>query len=313
MEDLDLTRVKTFRISEVTRKVSVEDFCKPLKRDMAFSDFLKALPRILGGKDLLEVAERIAKAKEKGRPVILGMGAHPIKVGLSPLIVELMEMKVLSLVGTNGASMIHDVEIAMVGKTSEDVKEGLARGTFGFCEDTAQFINEALKDGLKKGKGAGEALGEAIWEGGLPFRDMSLFGMAYRLGVPVTVHIAIGTDVIHMHPSTDGAVLGEMSYRDFKTFCKVVADLSGGVYINLGSAVLMPEVFLKALSLARNLGFAVRDYVTVNIDFVAHYRPMENVLQRPLETGGKAAYFLRGQHEILFPLLVGAILENLTT
>ncbi len=312
MKEIDLSGVRTFRIGDSPRKVSVDLFGKPPREGMSLKDFLHSLPRILGAKDLLEVARAVVRAQREGKEILLGMGAHPIKVGLSPYLIELMKRKMVSLIGTNGASMIHDVEIAMVGKTSEDVTKGLQDGSFGFCEETATFINTALGRGLKKGKGAGEALGEAIWEENLPYREMSLFGMAYHLGIPMTVHIAIGTDVIHMHPSTDGAILGESSHRDFKTFCLHVTNLSGGIYINLGSAVIMPEVFLKALSLARNLGREVKDFITVNMDFTPQYRPLQNVLHRPIATGGKKSYFLRGHHEILFPLLVAAITETLT-
>lgn len=312
MEELDLKRVRTLPLTEGERKVKVDDFGKPMRKGQTFAEFLQSLPKQLGAKDLLGVAERIVKARKNGRPVIVGMGAHSIKVGLTPLLIQLMEKGVITFIGTNGAAMVHDVEIAMAGRTSEDVKKGLEEGTFGFCRETGEFINKALKEGFKKGKGAGEALGEAIWGEGLPFRELSLFGMAYRLKVPITVHIAIGTDVIHAHPSAEGYVLGEVSHRDFRRFCRAVADLSGGVYVNLGSAVIMPEIFLKALSLARNLGYTVKDYVTVNMDFVPQYRPLENVLHRPLETGGAAAYFLRGHLEVLFPLLAGAIIEYLT-
>jgi hypothetical protein len=312
MERIKLEKVKTFKLSSSPRKVSIQMFGSPPKEGISLREFLISLPKILGAKDLLEVARAIVQAKKKGKKVLLGMGAHPIKVGLTPYLIELMKRNVLSLIGTNGASMVHDVEIALVGKTSEDVKEGLKDGSFGFAEESTTFINEALKRGLPKGKGAGEALGEAIWEEKLPYRELSLFGMAYKLGTPITVHIAIGTDVYHMHPSANGSVIGEMSYRDFLTFSSEVTKLSEGIYLNLGSATIMPEVFLKALSLARNLGYKVENYITVNMDFLPQYRALENVLHRPHETGGRASYFLRGHHEILFPLLVGAIIEGLT-
>ncbi len=310
--ELDLSKVKTKGLLDSKRKVSVSEFGKPPRADMSLGEFLDCLPKTLGAKDLLEVAKRLAQASREGKTIIMGMGAHPIKVGVTPFLIELMAKGVFSLIGTNGASMVHDVEIALAGKTSEDVAEGLKDGSFGFSKDTAVFINEALKEGFQKGKGAGEALGEAIWEEGLPFRELSLFGMGYRLKVPITVHMAIGTDVFHMHPSADGTVLGEMSYRDFKKFASAVATLKGGAYLNVGSAVIMPEVFLKALSLARNLGHDVTDFITVNIDLYLHYRPRENVLQRPTQTGGQKGYFLQGHHELLIPLLTAAILRELT-
>ncbi len=311
-EKLDLSKVRTVSLREGKRKVSVEDFGSPPAEGMSVKEFLGALPKILAAKDLLEVASAIVEAFKGGRKVIIGMGAHPIKVGLSPLLIELMRRGILSALATNGASMIHDVEIAMVGRTSEDVGEGLKNGSFGVTEETATFINEALKKGYPSGKGAGEALGEAIWEEGLPWREKSVFAMGYRLGIPLSVHIALGTDVIHVHPSTDGSVTGEMSHRDFRLFAAQVAELEGGVYINLGSAVVMPEVFLKALNLARNLGYELKEFVTVNMDFIPHYRPLENVLRRPLAQGGRG-YMLLGHHEIMFPLLVAAVFEALTT
>lgn len=309
--ELDLSKVKTKGLADSKRKVSVSEFGKPPRVDMSLDEFLDCLPKTLGAKDLLEVAHRVARAATEGRTIIVGMGAHPIKVGVTPFLIELMTKKVISLIGTNGASMVHDVEIALAGKTSEDVTEGLKDGSFGFSNDTATFINEALKRGLQKGKGAGEALGEAIWEEELPFRELSLFGMGYKLNVPLTVHMAIGTDVFHMHPSANGTVLGEMSHRDFKRFASAVATLKGGAYLNIGSAVIMPEVFLKALSLTRNLGYEVTDFITVNIDLSLHYRPRENVLQRPIQTGGQKGYFLQGHHELLIPLLTAAILREL--
>ncbi|RLA96154.1 MAG: hypothetical protein DRG69_01690 [Deltaproteobacteria bacterium] len=308
---LNSTGVRTVRLEGAHRKVSIEDFGTPLPPGASLQDLFSSLPRILAAKDLLEVARGIAEAARAGRRVLLGMGAHPIKVGLNPIVIDLMERGVLSGVAFNGACMVHDVEIALIGRTSEEVGEGLRDGTFGMASETATFINAALKRGYRLGKGAGEALGEAIWEEGLPHRDLSLFGAGHRLGVPLSVHIAIGTDVIHMHPSTDGAITGEMTHRDFLLFAAQVAELRGGVYINLGSAVILPEVFLKALNLARNLGHDVKDFLTVNMDFSVHYRPLRNVLERPAAEGGRG-YSLVGHHEIMFPLLAAAVVEYLT-
>jgi hypothetical protein len=211
----------------------------------------------------------------------------------------------------NGAGIVHDVEITMGGKTSEEVEEGLGTGAFGVTRETAEFINSALQAGYKEGRGFGEAIGRALQtESGLQHREMSICAAAFRLDIPLTVHVAIGTDVVHIHPSTDGAVVGELTYRDFRLFAALVSSLAGGIYINLGSAVIMPEVFLKALSAARNLGHRVEDFSTLNMDFIQHYRPMQNVVCRPTIKGGKGVA-LTGHHEIMFPLLAAAIIEGM--
>jgi hypothetical protein len=243
--------------------------------------------------------------------VLLGMGAHPIKVGLNPIIIDLMERGVIRGLAMNGAGIVHDVEIALGGSTSEDVEAVLGTGSFGVTNETAEFINAAVTEGHRAGWGLGEAIGKALQkEEGLPYRVMSICAAALRLSIPLTVHVAIGTDVVHIHPSTDGSIIGELTYRDFKLFAALVASLKGGVYINVGSAVIMPEVFLKALSAARNLGYRVEDFVTLNMDFIQHYRPLQNVVRRPTAKGGKG-FALTGHHEIMFPLLAAAVIEGL--
>jgi hypothetical protein len=308
---LDLTRVRTSSLRKRKSKTEVGCFASPQSRGASFKEFLHSLPRVLAAEDFRAVVAHIVKAIKGDQMVLVGMGAHPIKVGLSPVIIDLMERGIIRGLAMNGASVVHDVEIAIAGKTSEDVEAGLSTGSFGMTDETAGFINGALKDGHKEGWGFGEAIGKAIQrEEGFPYRAMSIYAAASRLGIPLTVHVAIGTDVVHLHPSADGSIIGELTYRDFRLFAAMVASLEGGVYINVGSAVIMPEVFLKALSAARNLGHRVQDFVTLNMDFIQHYRPLQNVVHRPTAKGGKG-YALTGHHEIMVPLLAAAIIEGL--
>ena len=310
-EPLDLKGIKTRSLRERKSKVEVTRFASPLLPGSTFKGFCDSLPQFLAADTLKEIVSRIVKAVKGDKMILLGMGAHPIKVGLSPVIIDLMERGVIRGLAMNGAGIIHDMEIAMAGRTSEEVEEGLGTGSFGVTEETAEFINAALKDGQGQGWGVGRAVGKALQgEKELAYREQSICAAAFRLDIPLTVHIAIGTDVVHIHPSTDGSILGEMTYHDFRLFASLVAALEGGVYINVGSAVIMPEVFLKALSAARNLGHKVEDFATLNMDFIQHYRPIQNVVQRPTAKGGKG-FTLTGHHEIMFPLLAAAIIEGL--
>ena len=310
-EPLDLKGIKTRSLTERKSKVEVTRFASPLPSSSSFKGFLDSLPQFLAAEAFNEAVSRIVAAVKKDKMVLLGMGAHPIKVGLSPVIINLMERGVIRGLAMNGAGIVHDVEITIVGKTSEEVEEGLGTGSFGVTSETAEFINAALKDGQGEGWGCGRAIGNALQnQKEFPYREQSVCAAAFRLDIPLTVHVAIGTDVIHIHPSTDGSVLGEMTYRDFCLFASLVAALEGGVYINVGSAVIMPEVFLKALSAARNLGHKVEDFATLNMDFIQHYRPTQNVVQRPTAKGGKG-FALTGHHEIMVPLLATAIIEGL--
>ncbi len=238
------------------------------------------------------------------------MGAHPIKVGLSPIIIHLMERDILQGLALNGAGIIHDFEVALKGQTSEDVASEIGRGAFGMAEETGRMINAAINRGWEKGWGIGRSLGEMIVTEKFPYRHLSLTAAGVRLNIPVTVHVALGTDIIHMHPQSRGAAIGEGSHLDFRLFAALISRLQGGVYINLGSAVILPEVFLKALTLARNLGFAVTHFTTLNLDFIAHYRPLTNVVRRPTLAGGKGFHFT-GHHEIMFPLLAAALVEKI--
>jgi hypothetical protein len=240
--------------------------------------------------------------------VLFGFGAHLIKVGLAPVVVDLLERGAITAMMMNGAGCVHDLELAMMGRTSEDVAEALDDGTFGMARETAEALNAAIREGNEQGLGMGAAIGDAIAGSGYPHRDRSVLAAASRLGVPVTVHAAIGTDIHHMHPSADGAALGATSYRDFETLAGLVATLERGIVFNVGSAVILPEVFLKALALARNLGNEVDRFTTVNLDFIRHYRPSVNVVERPTRKGGKGLSLI-GQHEILLPLLAAGVIE----
>jgi len=309
-QPLDLSKIKTSSLHTRKSKVDASDFASPLPLGSTFKGFLDSLPRFLAAADLKEAVSRIVTAVKGDKMVLWAMGAHPIKVGLNPIISNLMDRGIIRGLAMNGAGIVHDVEIAMAGKTSEEVEEGLGQGVFGVTKETAEFINAAIQEGHKAGWGLGEAVGKALNKKEFPYRDMSICAAASRLDIPLTVHVAIGTDVVHIHPSTDGSMIGEMTYRDFRLFASLVASLESGVYINVGSAVILPEVFLKALSAARNLGHRVEGFTTLNMDFIQHYRPTQNVVCRPTAKGGKG-FALTGHHEIMVPLLAAAIIERL--
>jgi hypothetical protein len=312
IEPLSLEGIQTYPLQSRKSLVSVEDFARPLPGRASFQKFISSLPNFLAAKDFREIAARIAAAHRRGKLVLLGMGAHPIKVGLSPLIIRLLERGILQGVAMNGAGIIHDFEIARTGRTSEDVAAEIGSGSFGMAEETGRELNEAIREGWKKGWGIGYAVGALIQEKRLPYRRLSLTAAGFRLEIPVTVHVAVGTDIIHLHPQACGEAIGAGSHRDFRNFSTLISRLQGGVYLNLGSAVILPEVFLKALTLTRNLGYPVRDFTTVNMDFLSHYRPLTNVVRRPTLEGGKG-FHLTGHHEIMFPLLTAAVLEELAS
>ncbi len=308
---VDLGGIKTVSLYDRQSKVSTADFAHPMRAGASFRDFMDSLPSILAAEDLRKAASAISAAAGNGKTVILGMGAHPIKVGLNPVIIDAIERGVFSGIAMNGAGMIHDVEIALAGKTSEDVAAHLGRGEFGMARETAEFILGAVsKAFLQREQGLGQAVGEALLMERTPFSDASILSAAARCNLPVTVHVAIGTDIIHMHPEMDGAAMGALTHFDFRLFCSLVSTLQHGVFINLGSAVVIPEVFLKAASVARNLGFPLGGLTTVNMDFLRQYRPLVNVVQRPTMEGG-SGISLTGHHEIMFPLLMAAVFEEM--
>lgn len=306
---LSLKSARSYSLCARKSKVSIKSFATAPVKGESLQGFLDKLPDVLAARDFRAVTRAVVSARKDDRPVILGMGAHPLKLGLSPVIIELLKKGVITAVAVNGACAVHDFELALVGHTSEDVAAELCTGTFGMAQETGRGVNAAIKRGVKKGYGVGKAMGEYINKKEFPFREKSLFANAFSLDIPITVHIAIGTDIVHMHPQADGAAIGKASMTDFRLFASVVSDLEGGVYINLGSAVMLPEVFLKALNIARNLGNKVDHITTVNMDFIQHYRPRENVLKRPTFPNGRH-YALTGHHEIMFPLLAAALMEE---
>jgi len=308
LKPLSLEGIKTSSLPARASKVSHRDFGRPWEPGGTFKEFAARLPRILAGETLREVAGAWVRARRHGRPVLLGMGAHPIKVGLNPVLIDLLQRRLITGLALNGAGIIHDTEVAMVGHTSEDVDRELLCGRFGMAKETAEFLNAAISWGGKAGLGLGEAVGRKLLEADFPHQHLSLVRAAAALGVPVTVHVAVGADTIHLHPSVDPEALGAATHLDFRLFAAQVAELSQGVYLNMGSAVILPEVFLKAVTLARNLGHQVAPLTTVNLDFIQHYRPLTNVVQRPTEPGGKG-YALTGHHELLFPLLAALVVE----
>jgi len=306
---LDLSRVRTYPLRTRRSKVAKQFLATPPRKGMSLAGWLAGLPDILAARDFSVVVQAIASRHRAGKRVVMGMGAHPIKVGLSPLIIDFMERGILSAVAVNGASLVHDFEMAYAGETSEDVAANLADGQFGMAEETGRFLNNAIGASGPE-QGLGEAVGRQILQAGFKNTHLSILAAGARLGIPVTVHVAIGTDIIHMHPSADGAASGAASLRDFRRLAAVVGGLRGGVFLNLGSAVVIPEVFVKALNLARNVGKRVDRLVTVDMDFIRHYRPGVNVVQRPTAGNGRG-YRLTGHHEIMFPLLCAAVLEAL--
>jgi hypothetical protein len=308
-EEFDLSGVKTYPLGSRKSKVTLADFAQPYAKGSGVSGLLAALPATLAASDFKSVVRAILEARARDAAIIWGFGAHVLKTGLSPLLVDLMERGFVSAVATNGAGVIHDFEIALAGATSEDVDEALGPGRFGMAEETATLLNTAINDGVARGLGLGQSVGRYLLERNPPNARLSVAATAARLELPLTVHVGIGTDIIHMHPKASGAALGEGSLRDFRYFASAVSRLAGGVYVNCGSAVILPEVFLKAVALARNQGHSLADLVTVNIDFLRHYRPLTNVVTRPTAGIGKG-YALTGHHEILLPLLAAALIEH---
>ena len=309
-QPLDFSGLNTYSIHGRYSKVTVENFAKPLAPGSTLKQFIASLPEQLLGLDFPELVGRLAASHENGRPIVVGMGAHVIKVGLNPILIDLMERGIISAIALNGAGIVHDTEIAMVGRTSEEVGDVLGSGAFGAAKETGEVVNAGINLGAQNGQGLGEALGEYLLAQNFPYNHMSLLATAKRLGIPLTVHVAMGTDIVHIHPTANGAAIGQTSHQDFRLFCGLVAELEGGAYLNFGSAVLLPEVFLKALTVARNLGHVVNNFTTANFDFIRHYRTMTNVVNRPTMGGGKG-YNIIGHHELLIPLLAATLLDRL--
>ncbi len=308
---ININKVKTYSVLKRKSKVEISDFAKPPGKGKNFLDFYAALPNILKAKDLRAIVEYIIKAYEQKKSVIFMSGAHVIKCGLNPILIELIKRKIISCVCLNGAGIIHDFEIALQGRTSEDVGQGLKDGKFGMGSETADFINNAVTDGVRNGLGLGYAVANKIFESNLRYKNLSLIYNAYKYKIPVCVFVAIGTDIIHQHPSFDAALTGEGSLRDSRRLTEEIINLNnGGIVLNFGSAVILPEVFLKALNLARNLGNKVSNFATANFDMIYHYRPFQNVVLRPTQDSGKG-YYIIGHHEIMLPLLAQAVVAKL--
>lgn len=307
---LNKKNLKTIPIKKRKSLVDVNDFAQPYEPGSGFKGFLQALPNFLAAKDFTEFYQHVKNARKKDKPIILGLGAHTVKVGLNPVIIDLMERGWVSAIAGNGAFMIHDFEIALTGKTSEDVAGNLHKGTYGNTEETGVFLNAALKKGMQENVGGGEAIGHYLISSKFAYNNYSILYKAYKLNIPVTIHPAIGTDFTHYHPHFDGAVAGALAEADFLLFSSVVSQISdGGVYINIGSAVILPEIFLKAIAFCTAQEIQLKKFYTAVFDFNKHYRPYENVVSRPVLNGGKGYYFI-GHHEIMIPLLAATLLST---
>jgi hypothetical protein len=311
-QPIDSSKIRSRSIQARTTKVSVEQFGKVYQKDSGLNGWLQSLPQILAGSGFRRVVEALVLARSLKRPIIWGLGGHVIKCGLNPVLIDLMKRGFVTAVALNGSGAIHDFEIALAGSTSEDVESELESGDFGMSRETAEWMNEAIAQGVGQGNGLGESIGAYLDANSsrFPFLDASLLAAAFRRNIPVTVHVAIGTDTVHIHPSTNGSLLGKGSLQDFRLLTSVVRDLNdGGVYLNCGSAVILPEVFLKAVSLVRNLGSPLGKFTTVNLDFLQHYRPHHNVVKRPTRSSGQGIE-LTGHHELMLPLLAAALIES---
>ena len=310
VEPIDLTQISTYPLASRPSKVTTADFASPATKESSLGDFLDTLPNILAARELRELAGLIRDAKQKGRAIIAGLGGHVVKTGLAPILIDLMKRGYVSAFAMNGSAMIHDFEIALVGATSEDVDATLGAGTFGMAEETGRIINQSMVDGAKDELGIGEAIGRQLETMRPAHAQQSILHAAYQARVPVSVHVAIGTDIVHIHPSADGASIGKTSLQDFRLLCSLVRELDGGgVYLNFGSAVVLPEVFLKTVTVVRNLGFKLQDFCTANFDFVQQYRPLTNVVRRPVAGSGRGFSFI-GHHEIMIPLLAASVING---
>jgi hypothetical protein len=309
LKPLSLEDVSTYPLASRPSKISLDDFASPIEAASSLTDFLNSLPNILGVQTLRELSGRIRRAKQLGKPIIWGLGGHVIKVGLGPVIIDLMRRGFVTAIAANGSVLVHDAEIAMVGSTSEDVDATLGKGAFGAAEETGQLLNNAAREGMRDGIGLGEALGRGLLALKPRHRDYSLLCAAYHSRTPFTAHITIGGDIAHFHPSADGAALGATSLTDFRLLGELVRRMNGGgVYLNVGSAVVLPELFLKAVGLVRNLGHGLTDITTANFDFIQSYRPLTNVVRRPTAGGAGRGYSITGHHELSIPLLAAELI-----
>ena len=309
LEPIDLTEITTYELASRPSKVTVEDFARPIAEDETLAGFLDKLPSILAVQSMRELSGRIRRARDMDKPIIWGIGGHVIKTGLAPLIIDLIDRGLVTAIAANGSVLVHDTEIALVGSTSEDVDATLGRGDFGAAKETGEILNKAARDGRDSRVGLGEAMGRELTRLKPRNTDKSLLCAAYSRKLPVTAHLAIGADIGHFHPSCDGAALGETTHRDFRLMCSLVRELNGGgVYINYGSAVMLPEIFLKAVTVVRNLGHELGDITTANFDFIQGYRPSTNVVRRPTADGAGKGFAITGHHELTLPLLAAMLI-----
>lgn len=301
--------IKTYELASRPSKVTVEDFAQPISADDSLKTFLDKLPNILAVQSLREIAKQIRRAKDLKKPIVWGIGGHVVKTGLAPVIVDLMRKGFVSAIASNGSVLVHDTEIALVGFTSEDVDQTLGAGDFGAARETGETLNHAAKNGMRDNLGLGEAMGREVLAQKPPNAENSLLCQTYKNKIPFTAHLAIGADIGHFHAACDGAALGATTHADFKLFCSIVRELNGGgVYLNIGSNVILPEIFLKAVTVVRNLGFPLKDFTTANFDFIQSYRPNTNVVRRPTADGAGHGFSVTGHHELMIPLLAAHIL-----
>lgn len=309
IQPLGLEGVSTYPLASRPSKVTVEDFARPFVEEASLRDFLSSLPNILAVQSIREVAARMRRARALGKPIVWGIGGHVVKTGLAPLINDLMRRGFVTGIAANGSVLVHDAEVALVGSTSEDVDATLGAGAFGAADETGRLLNEAARRAAQDSIGLGEALGRMLVESEPKHAELSLLCAAYRARVPFTAHVAIGTDIAHFHPQADGAALGAATHTDFRLLSELVRRMSGGgVYLNVGSAVILPEVFLKCVTLVRNLGHPLEDFTTANFDFIQSYRPLTNVVRRPTSGGAGRGFSITGHHELTIPLLAAELL-----
>lgn len=309
LRPLELSNVKTYPLASRPSKVSLDDFASPVQAESSLKDFLRSLPNILAVQSLRELAARMRRARELQKPIIWGIGGHVIKTGLAPLIIDLMRRGLVTAIAANGSVLVHDAEIAIVGSTSEDVDATLGEGAFGGADETGKLLNHAAREGAEENIGLGEASGRALLQLNPRHADYSLLCAAYNARMPFTAHLTIGGDIGHFHPQADGAALGATTHTDFRLLSEIVRRMDGGgVYLNIGSAVTLPEVFLKAVTLVRNLGHPLSDITTANFDFIQSYRPLTNVVRRPTANGAGKGYSITGHHELTLPLLAAELI-----
>jgi hypothetical protein len=307
-EQFDLSDIKTYSLDARRSKTHVASFLRPISPGGSVGAFVDSLPGLLAASDFKAIVRNILEAKRNRNGILWGLGGHVIKTGVGPALIQLMERGFVSAIAANGAAMIHDFEIGLIGATSEDVDEAIGPGRFGMADETGRVLNELITQGAADGLGIGQAVSRFLKGAPPPFASVSVLAAAARLDIPVTIHVAIGTDIIHMHPAASGAAVGDAAFRDFRYFVTNVSRLERGVYMNCGSAVVLPEVFLKAIALARNRGIQFAELTTVNLDFMRMYRAMTNVVARPTVSSGRG-YSLVGHHEIMIPLLAAALIE----